>query len=259
MASGGKAIALQRYTPGAEAPTYLAAAVGDIGIQEWVRGPGGAKRSNPVVEQWIEATTGQRQNAIRVPWCAYWLGFRLQEAGHPSTRSGMARSYLRYGEQLDPEDADGWKEGDIVVLWRGSRDDGVTGHVGFLLYYTHSHVILVGGNQGDRVSIQSFPRSKVIGGCRPKPISASRTARTAGGSAVSGTAAEIGKHVLPEPEKIAKAQETVQGAKGTFTQIAETLGAFKPWIIGGLAVLSIILAFAALYYRAQDHHDGKNA
>ncbi len=259
MASGGTAVKLQRYTPGAEAPGHLRSAINDIGIQEWVKAPGGARRSNPVVEQWIEAVAGKRLDAIRTPWCAYWLGFRLQEDGHPSTKSGMARSYLSYGEQLDPDDADKWKEGDIVVLWRGRSDDGITGHVGFLLYYTHDTVILVGGNQGDTVSIQAFPRSKVIGVCRPRPLSASRTARTAGGSAVTGTVAEIGRQALPEPAKIEKVQETVTSAQGTFKTIAETLGAMKPWIIGGLTIMSIILALLALYYRSEDRNQGRNA
>lgn len=259
MASGGTALRLQKYTPRDDAPQYLKDAVTDLGITEFVYDSRRRKLANPVVNQWLQAVSGQALNAMNVPWCAYWLCFRLEFCGLPSPKSGMARSFLRYGETLDYEDSTNWQAGDIAVFYRGRHDDGVTGHVAILLYWTDTHVVCLGANQGDAVSIQSFSRHKLIGMRRPRPLSKSKTAKAAGGSAVSQTTAEVIRQTVPDPVKIEKAQETVQGAKGTFMTIAETLGVMKPWIIGFLSVLSIVLAFAALYYRSVDHKEGKNA
>ena len=77
-----------------------------------------------------------------VAWCAAFAGACLERAGHASTRSLMARSYLRWGAALDEG-----RFGAVAVLSRGS--DPAAGHVGFLLGETDAHVVLLGGNQGD--------------------------------------------------------------------------------------------------------------
>jgi uncharacterized protein (TIGR02594 family) len=259
MASGGTALKLQRYTPRDDAPQYLKDAAQDIGITEFVYDAKRRKTANPVVNQWLQSVSGQPLNAMRVPWCAYWMCFRLEFCGLPSPKSGMARSFMKYGEEIDHEDSADWQVGDIVVFYRGKYDDGVLGHVALLLYWTNTHVVCLGANQGDAVSIQSFSRHEIIGVRRPRSLSKSKTARAAGGSAGSGGTAEILRHALPEPERIDKVNEAVQGSKGTFMTIAETLGVMKPWIIGFLSLLSIALAFLALYYRSVDHKEGKNA
>ena len=61
-----------------------------------------------------------------VAWCAAFAGACLERAGHASTRSLMARSYLRWGAALDEG-----RFGAVAVLSRGS--DPAAGHVGFLL------------------------------------------------------------------------------------------------------------------------------
>jgi lysozyme family protein len=52
--------------------------------------------------------------------------------------------------------------GCLAVLWRGDPT-GPEGHVGFFLGADASGVHLLGGNQGDRVSVEVFPRGRVLG------------------------------------------------------------------------------------------------
>jgi uncharacterized protein (TIGR02594 family) len=94
-------------------------------------------------------------------WCDAFAGACLERAGHASTRSLMARSYLRWGEALDEG-----RFGAVAVLSRGS--DPSAGHVGFLLGETDAHVVLLGGNQGDAVSVAAFPKARLLGLRWPK-------------------------------------------------------------------------------------------
>lgn len=88
------------------------------------------------------------------PWCAAFAGAMLERAGVRSSRFESAKSYLDWGVRLD-----GPVPGCVVVF---SRDGG--GHVGFVVGQDDADNLLVlGGNQGDQVSIRAFPRSRVTG------------------------------------------------------------------------------------------------
>ena len=53
------------------------------------------------------------------------------------------------------------KEGDVVVLSRGAS--GWQGHVAFFLRAVGQQVEVLGGNQGNGVSVTRYPKSKVLG------------------------------------------------------------------------------------------------
>ena len=92
------------------------------------------------------------------PWCAAFVGAVLEECGIKSTRSAAARSYLKWGDAIARP-----VPGAVVVFWRGNPD-GWSGHVGFVCGVTASGDILVlGGNQGDMVSIRTFTKHRVLG------------------------------------------------------------------------------------------------
>jgi uncharacterized protein (TIGR02594 family) len=90
-----------------------------------------------------------------VAWCAAYVGACLERTGIPSTRSLMARSYLEWGRPLTEPRA-----GAIAVLSRGS--DVSKGHVGFWLGETNDAVVLLGGNQGNSVSVARYPKSRLL-------------------------------------------------------------------------------------------------
>ena len=99
------------------------------------------------------------------PWCAGYVGGVLEECGIRSSRSGMARSYLKWGEECEPE------PGAIVVYWRGAINSA-SGHVGFIASPTVGDFIpTLGGNQGDRVCVKNYPASRALGFRKPKGMS----------------------------------------------------------------------------------------
>lgn len=104
------------------------------------------------------------------PWCSAfvnWVCFQLQPFV-PMSRSLMARSWLRVG---NPVTLSGAERGfDIVIFQRGSGvqpDATVTnapGHVGFFSARdSHGRVLVLGGNQGNTVSILPYPAEAVLG------------------------------------------------------------------------------------------------
>lgn len=100
-------------------------------------------------------------------WCAGAANAAIQAAGGKGTGSNMARSFLDYGQPVtDPQ------KGDIAVFSRGDPNSG-QGHVGFFDGYNPDGTIRVlGGNQGDKVSIASYDPSRLLGFRRDQPQNA---------------------------------------------------------------------------------------
>lgn len=134
-------------------PRWLDIAWGDLGVAEIA----GSRHNARIVRTYADVGHPEVDND-EVAWCAAFLGACLERAGIGSTRSLMARSYLNWGEPADEP-----RYGAIAVLSRGS--DPSLGHVGFLVGETASDIILLGGNQGDAVTVQAFPRSRLLA-CR---------------------------------------------------------------------------------------------
>lgn len=110
-----------------------------------------------------------------VAWCAAFCGACLERTGIASTRSLLARSYLKWGVALARP-----RVGCIAVLSRGS--DPGKGHVGFWLGETDNAVILLGGNQGNAVSVAHYPKSRLLGLRWPDADATANGEARAGGS-----------------------------------------------------------------------------
>lgn len=130
---------------------WMTFAWADLGVAEF---PG--SRSNPRVMDYYRLAGNSGIGDDAVPWCAAFVGACLERAHVTCSRSLAARSYLSWGKALDQPEP-----GCIVVLSRGQ--DPSAGHVGFLAGVTASKVFLLGGNQGDAVSVASFERGRVLG------------------------------------------------------------------------------------------------
>lgn len=270
MASGGKMIAQQSYTPPEGSPAYLIEALKDIGIQEWVLDhKTRKKRSNPVVEQFMLKSVGYKANMMTTPWCAYWIGAKLEDAGIPCSKSGMARSYLKWGNKIDHKSDGAWKVGDIVVTWRGRRNDGITGHIFFLLSWDDARVYGLGGNQGDQVSIQAFPRSKIIGIRRARSVTESRIVKATGGATATTTANVVVETAVPDVPAVIPTPPTVPMPPSDHSSGAETalntiqqadgplqvLAQMKPWVQLTLAVATIVLTSYVAWRRWKDQKE----
>jgi uncharacterized protein (TIGR02594 family) len=132
-------------------PRWLDHAWGDFGVAEIA----GSRDNTRVVRYYADVGHPQVDND-EVAWCAAFLGSCLERSGFRSTRSLLARSYLSWGEPAGDQ-----RYGAIAVLSRTS--DPALGHVGFLVGETAADIILLGGNQNDSVSVQAFPRARLLG------------------------------------------------------------------------------------------------
>ena len=92
------------------------------------------------------------------PWCSTFVNWCALKAGLPKSGKANARSWLSVGKKTyDPE------PGDIVVFWRESKESA-KGHVAIFFGFNSekSRVFVLGGNQGNRVSISSYSVDQVL-------------------------------------------------------------------------------------------------
>lgn len=133
-----------------EPPKWVAIAEGELGQAE-IPGYDANKR---ILEYF--KSTWLHSSSDETPWCAAFVGWCLLSAGEKPTKSAAARSYASWGKSLKTPEF-----GCIVVLRRGGGT--WQGHVGFYVGESTPETIrILGGNQGDKVSIQNFKKSDVI-------------------------------------------------------------------------------------------------
>ena len=101
-----------------------------------------------------------------VPWCSAFLNFIAWQLRLPRSKSLAARSWLTVGTPVDPVMAvQGF---DIVILKRGDSNAGpnvinAPGHVGLYSSRIHGQTFILGGNQGDNVSVAPFNNIDILG------------------------------------------------------------------------------------------------
>lgn len=132
-----------------------------LGVEE-VAGP----VANPAVLAMLKLDNKWPEDDA-VPWCSAFVNYIAWLLGLPRTKSLRARSWLLVGT---PVDVDAAVPGfDVVILKRGTGPQPgpevieAQGHVGFFAGVDDAKVYILGGNQGDSVSIQGYPKSQVLG------------------------------------------------------------------------------------------------
>lgn len=104
------------------------------------------------------ATAGISLNPAEESWCAAFVNAVLQANSIPGNGKVNARAFLDWGVATTRP-----QPGDIVVLYRGDRN-GWKGHVGFFMGFDPTGAVrILGGNQADKVSIEAFPVTRVLG------------------------------------------------------------------------------------------------
>jgi uncharacterized protein (TIGR02594 family) len=131
-------------------PKWYELALAERGVKE---APGAA--DSPVVRAYYRDAGHPEVTHDSVPWCAAFVGAMLKRAGVEPSGALNARSYLDWGKRLAAP-----KQGSIVVLSRGSPWQG---HVAFFDHWEGDRLVCLGGNQSDRVSFATFPKSRVLG------------------------------------------------------------------------------------------------
>ena len=115
----------------------------------------GAKHNPQIIEMFAAVGHSWIDND-ETAWCAAFVGWCLKSAGIPHLNEVAARKYEKYGTETKTP-----KVGDIVVIWRGSPASWM-GHVGFLVSMDETHISILGGNQGNEVSIRRYERKRLL-------------------------------------------------------------------------------------------------
>ncbi len=127
-------------------------------------GPGAV--NNPMVVAMLQVTDAS-QHDDATAWCSGFVNFIAWLLALPRSKSLGARSWLKVGLAVALEQAR--PDADVVVLSRGDGPQpgpdviAAPGHVGFFAGLEGDFVLILGGNQGDAVSITKFPKARVLG------------------------------------------------------------------------------------------------
>ena len=104
---------------------------------------------------------------VRTEWCAAFVNAVLELDNIPGSESVsdvplMARSFLKWGEAVEPADI---QRGDIVIFPRGNT--GWQGHVGFYvttqMHNGKEYWIILGGNQNNEVRYDFYSPNRALG------------------------------------------------------------------------------------------------
>jgi uncharacterized protein (TIGR02594 family) len=103
-------------------------------------------------------TGGQNLDPATTAWCAAYVNATLAKSGLQGTGKLNARSYLDWGQPVEQP-----RPGDVAVFSRGDPN-GWQGHVGFFQGFgPDGKVQVLGGNQGDAVSVAGYDPSTLLG------------------------------------------------------------------------------------------------
>lgn len=134
---------------GSYLPRWMEIAKGYVGVKEIP----GAKH-NSTIQKWL-AKLGAWWRDDETPWCGVFVAHCLREAGLPLPENWMrAKVWADYGSNLRSTHV---APGAILVF---ARQGG--GHVGFYAGEDSSYFYVLGGNQGNAVSISKIAKTRCI-------------------------------------------------------------------------------------------------
>lgn len=118
------------------------------------------RRHNATIVGWLRNVLPWA-NKDEISWCSAFLFSCavMVDADRPDPKRGAAAiSWRSTGTPV--EGVRQAQIGDVVILYRGKRT-AWTRHVGLYVRHDRRYVWLLGGNQGDSVSIRKFPIGRV--------------------------------------------------------------------------------------------------
>lgn len=129
-------------------PLWLKIARTDVGLREF---PG--SETAPRIAKWL-ASLGAWWRDDETPWCGTACASWMRSAGADIPQHWYrAKAWATWGQRLDRP-----AHGCIVVF---ERQGG--GHVGLVVGEDAiGRLLVLGGNQGDSVSVRAFPRDRAI-------------------------------------------------------------------------------------------------
>ena len=125
------------------------------------------EKDHPLIVWWLSLCRMGFDAHDEVPWCSGFVNGMAWDLRLPRTKSAAARSWLAIGTAVVPEFAKA--EADVVILKRGGGNQpgpdvlAAPGHVGLFAGLEGTTVLVLGGNQGNGVTIARFSRDQVLG------------------------------------------------------------------------------------------------
>lgn len=137
-----------------DAPRIIDEALQLHGIVEKV-GPD----NNPLILGWArELGLESVYKSDEIPWCGLFAGVVVKRAGFAVVKDPLwARNWQHFGLPVKRPGL-----GDVLAFKRGEG-----GHVGFYVAEDAEAFHVLGGNQGDAVSIVRIPRARLLASRRP--------------------------------------------------------------------------------------------
>lgn len=119
-------------------------------------------KHNPVIMGWAKETgLDNVYKADEIPWCGLFVAVVLQRANRKPVKDPLwALNWNKFGVKVDKP-----MLGDILTF---TRNGG--GHVGFYVGEDAKNFFVLGGNQGNKVSIVKIAKSRLSQARRPEYI-----------------------------------------------------------------------------------------
>lgn len=128
------------------------------------------KPNNPTILGWAKKLGGWFASFYKedsIPWCGLYVAHCMKEAGFPVQGDALsALGWSDYERSCEP------CLGAIMVF---KRPGG--GHVGFYVAEDHEAYHILGGNQGDKVSVARVGKNRHVETRWPKTFPLSKTGR----------------------------------------------------------------------------------
>lgn len=120
------------------------------------------KDGKPKMEKRMENSGYNLGDVDETPWCACFVNWCLAKAGYPKGASARARDWADYGFGEQSR-----RLGCIAVIYRkpSKATSGTTSsgfHVGFYVRSQGNQITLLGGNQDNKVCVNTFTGWKVL-------------------------------------------------------------------------------------------------
>ena len=134
-----------------------------VGVKEVL-----GKKSNPFVLGMLQLDSSWVVDD-ETAWCSAFVNFICWQLRLPRSKSLAARSWLTIGAGVSVLTSA--QIGDVVILSRGAlpQPDATVlkanGHVGFFAGWSldMNQVLVLAGNQGNMVSVDSFDKARILG------------------------------------------------------------------------------------------------
>ena len=141
-----------------EGPRHLLKALELYGVTEVV-GP----KHNPVILGWAKECSLQNvYRADETPWCGLFIAVIMLRAGREPVKDPLwALNWNKFGVKVDKP-----MLGDVLTF---SRNGG--GHVGLYVGEDAKYFYVLGGNQGNQVSVTKIDKARLSQARRPAYIS----------------------------------------------------------------------------------------